>query len=309
MRHASSTQQLAVYETTFQAHPVLTREREQELVRRVSDGDLDARRTILLSNVRLVVKVCYRFLRDGMPLEDLVQEGLIGLMTAVEKFEVERGHKFSTYATWWIRQAAWKAAWELRHIVHVPIDNSTKLNRVGRAWEALARESGSEPTEWEIAERLDMDPEAVAALMAIQMDARSVDAPMTASSTDPSDLDVKNSMPDERHEHPLEAMTREQEVDRVLRVLSEEHRELVERRYGLRDPREESLTYRDVGKFFNMTHQRLHRMETEAFQAVRELFSEERHGTTRVLRRVHEERDSEKVKPSALEEAQMALFY
>ena len=309
MRHASSTQQLAVYETTVQAHPVLTREREQELFRRVSDGDLDARRTILLSNVRLVVKVCYRFLRDGMPLEDLVQEGLIGLMTAVEKFEVERGHKFSTYATWWIRQAAWKAAWELRHIVHVPIDNSTKLNRVGRAWEALARESGSEPTEWEIAERLDMDPEAVAALMAIQMDARSVDAPMSASSTDPSDLDVKNSMPDERHEHPLEAMTREQEVDRVLRVLSEEHRELVERRYGLRDPREESLTYRDVGKFFNMTHQRLHRMETEAFQAVRELFSEERHGTTRVLRRVHEERDSEKVKPSALEEAQMALFY
>ena len=143
MRHASSTQQLAVYETTVQAHPVLTREREQELFRRVSDGDLDARRTILLSNVRLVVKVCYRFLRDGMPLEDLVQEGLIGLMTAVEKFEVERGHKFSTYATWWIRQAAWKAAWELRHIVHVPIDNSTKLNRVGRAWEALARESGS----------------------------------------------------------------------------------------------------------------------------------------------------------------------
>jgi len=309
VRHASSTQQLAVYETTVQAHPVLTREREQELFRRVSDGDLDARRTILLSNVRLVVKVCYRFLRDGMPLEDLVQEGLIGLMTAVEKFEVERGHKFSTYATWWIRQAAWKAAWELRHIVHVPIDNSTKLNRVGRAWEALARESGSEPTEWEIAERLDMEPEAVAALLAIQMDARSVDAPMSASSTDPSDLDVKNSMPDERHEHPLEAMTREQEVDRVLRVLSEEHRELVERRYGLRDPSEEALTYRDVGKFFDVTHQRLHRMETEAFQAVREMFSEEQHGNTRVLRRVHEERDSEKVKPSALEEAQMALFH
>ena len=300
---------MASYESAVAAHPVLSREQERDLFQRYAGGAEDARRTILLSNVRLVVKVCSRFLRDGMPLEDLVQEGLIGLMTAVEKFEVQRGHKFSTYATWWVRQAARKAAWQFRHIVHVPIDNSTKLNRVARAWEALARESGSEPTEWEIAERLDMEPEGVASLLAIRMDARSVDAPMSASSTDPSDLDVKSSMPDERHEHPLEAMTREQEVDRVLRVLSEEHRELVERRYGLRDPSEEALTYRDVGKFFNMTHQRLHRMETEAFQAVRELFSEERHGTTRVLRRVHEERDSEKVKPSALEEAQMALFY
>ena len=304
-----SSNQLAGYESAVDAHPVLSREQERDLFQRYAGGDEAARRTILLSNVRLVVKVCYRFLRDGMPLEDLVQEGLIGLMTAVEKFEVERGHKFSTYATWWVRQAARKAAWQFRHIVHVPIDNSTKLNRVARAWEALARESGSEPTEWEIAERLDMEPEAVAALMAIQLDARSVDAPMSASSTDPSDLDVKSSMPDDRHEHPLEAMTREQEVERVLRVLSEEHRDLVERRYGLWNPHEESLTYRDLGKFFDVTHQRLHRMETEAFQAVRELFSEERHGNTRVLRRVDEERDSEKVKPSALEEAQMSLFH
>lgn len=309
MRRASSTRQLEGYRSSVQAHPVLTREQEQALFARYAEGDLDARRTILLSNVRLVVKVCYRYLRDGMPLEDLVQEGLVGLMTAVEKFEVERGHKFSTYATWWIRQAAQKAAWEYRHIVHVPIHNATKLNRVGRAWETLARERGSEPTEWEIAERLEMEPEAVAALMAIRLDARSVDAPLRESSTDPADLDVKSSMPDDRHEHPLEAMSREQEVDRVLRVLSDEHRELVERRYGLRDPREESLTYRDVGRFFDVTHQRLHRMETEAFQAVRELFSHERHGNTRVLRRAREERDSEQVKPTPLEEAQMALFH
>jgi len=94
VRHTSSTQQFAGYRSAVQAHPVLTREQERELFGRYADGDFDARRTILLSNVRLVVKVCYRYLRDGMPLEDLVQEGLIGLMTAVEKFEVERGHKF-----------------------------------------------------------------------------------------------------------------------------------------------------------------------------------------------------------------------
>ncbi len=308
MRHASSTQ-FAVYKKTVQAHPVLTREQEQDLFRRYADGDEVARRTILLSNVRLVVKVCYRHLRDGMSLEDLVQDGLIGLMTAVEKFEPERGHKFSTYATWWIRQAAQKAAWGYRHIVHVPIHNATKLNRVGRAWEALAQESEAEPTEWDIAERLGMEPEAVAALMAIRMDPRALDAPMRESSTDSNDLSVKDAMPDDREEHPLEAMGREQEVERVLRVLSEEHRELVERRYGIRDPREESQTYRDVGEFFGVTHQRLHQMETQAFQAVRDLFSHEQHGNTRVLRRVDEERDSEQVKPTALEEAQQSLFH
>ena len=159
MRSRLSTRQLPGYEHAVDEHPLLTREQEGELFRRYADGDDDARETILLSNVRLVVKVCGWYMREGMPLEDLVQDGMVGLMTAVEKFEVERGLKFSMYATWWIRQAVQKTAWESRHLVHVPRHHATTLNRVRRAWQELVHELGAEPTDAEIAERLDMGAE------------------------------------------------------------------------------------------------------------------------------------------------------
>ena len=251
-------------------------------------------------------------MREGMPLEDLVQDGMVGLMTAVEKFELERGLKFSTYATWWIRQSVQKTAWESRHLVHVPRHHATTLNRVGRAWQELVHELGAEPTDAEIAERLDMGAENVAALSMLSMTARSLDAPVSESSSEPGALDIKSSLPDDREEHPLESLSRDEEVDRVLRVLSPEHRELLERRYGLLDPREEALTYRDVEEFFGVTHQRLHQMERQAFAAVRRFFSHERSGeredASRVPRRVDEERDSETVEPTAQGEAQLSLF-
>lgn len=312
MRSRSSTRQLPGYEHAVHEYPLLTREQEEELFRRYADGDDDARETILLSNVRLVVKVCGWYMREGMPLEDLVQDGMVGLMTAVEKFQVERGLKFSTYATWWIRQSAQKTAWESRHLVHVPRHHATTLNRVGRAWQELVHELGAEPTDAEIAERLDMGAENVAALSMLSMTARSLDAPVSESSSEPGALDIKSSLPDPREEHPLESLSRDEEVARVLGVLSPEHRELLERRVGLHDPREEALTYRDVAEFFGVTHQRLHQMERQAFAAVRQFFSHERPGERedddRVPRRVDEERDSETVEPTAGDEAQLSLF-
>jgi RNA polymerase sigma factor (sigma-70 family) len=291
------------------AHPILTREQERDLFLRYADGDEDARETILLSNVRLVVKVCGRYLLDGMALEDLVQEGMVGLMTAVEKFEVERGLKFSTYATWWIRQSVQRTSWQSRHPVHVPIGHSTTLNRVRRAWQELIQQLGEEPTDEEIAERLDMDPAEVAALTTLSMTSRSLDAPMRESSTDSDALDIKSSLPDDREEHPLEWLSRDEEVARALRVLSPKHRELLERRYGLRDPREEALTYREVVDVFGVTHQRLHQMETQAFAAVRRMFPRERNDQAPSnIHAVDEARDSETVEPSPQDEPQLSLF-
>ena len=171
---------------------------------------------------------------------------------------------------------------------------------------------GAEPTDAEIAERLDMDAENVAALSMLSMAARSLDAPVSESSSEPGALDIKSSLPDPREEHPLESLSRDEEVARVLGVLSPEHRELLERRVGLHDPREEALTYRDVAEFFGVTHQRLHQMERQAFAAVRQFFSHERPGERedddRVPRRVDKERDSETVEPTAGDEAQLSLF-
>lgn len=291
------------------SHPVLTREQERDLFLRYADGDDDARETILLSNVRLVAKVCGWYMRDGTVLEDLVQDGMVGLMTAVEKFEVERGLKFSTYATWWIRQAVQRTSWESRHPVHVPIRHSTTLNRVSKAWQELAQQLGEEPTDEEIAERLDMDLDEVAALTTLSMRARSLDAPVRESSSDSDAVDIKNSLPDDREEHPLEWLSRDEEVARALRVLSPEHRELLERRYGLVDPREEALTYRDVVDFFGVTHQRLHQMETQAFAAVRRMFPRERADHVPSSRHVVDDaRDSETVEPEAQDEPQLSLF-
>jgi RNA polymerase primary sigma factor len=242
-------------------------------------------------------------------LEDLVQDGMVGLMTAVEKFEVERGLKFSTYATWWIRQSVQRTSWESRHPVHVPKHHSTTLNRMRRAWQELAQQLGEEPTEEQIAERLDMDPAEVTALTMLSMTARSLDAPVRESSSDADTLDIKSSLPDDREEHPLEWLSRDEEVARALRVLSPEHRELLERRYGLRDPREEASTYRDVVDFFGVTHQRLHQMETQAFAAVRQMFPRERADHAPSYRHiVDEERDSETVEPEAQDEPQLSLF-
>lgn len=308
MRYDPQTRQLPGYERAVEEHPVLSREQEQVLFRRYADGDDEAFTTILLSNVRLVAKVSSWYMREGLPFEDLVQDGLIGLMSAVEKFQPERGHKFSTYATWWVRQAVQRAAWEYRHVVHVPQGHSTTLNRLRKTWQEMAQELGAEPTDAQIAERMGMEPEAISALVTMTTEWRSLDAPLGTSS-DPGEVDIKDVLPDERDEHPIEALSREEEVERVLRVLSEQHRQLVERRYGIRDPREESQSYRSVEEFFGVSPQRLQQMETQAFQAVRELFSHEQHGSTRVIRRVDEKRDSEQVARSALEEAQMTLFH
>jgi RNA polymerase primary sigma factor len=259
------------YGPTVQDYPLLTKEQEQDLFRRYNGGDQDAWTTLILSNVRLVAKVATWFLRSGIPYSDLVQEGFIGLIQAMDRYQVERGHKFSTYATWWIRQTVQRAAWEYQHIVHVPVNHGTELRRVRAAWQKLSHELGREPTEAEVAVVLDIEAEEVSAILAVAMDWYSLDAPASGSTDDPAPTDFKDILPEKQNEHPLETMAREQDIARVLKSVTPRQRRVLEERYGLDDENRQGKPLREMEESFGVSRQRLHELESQALQMARRL--------------------------------------
>jgi len=259
------------YGSTVQDYPVLTKAQEQDLFRRYNRGEQAAWTTLILSNVRLVAKVATWFMRTGIPYADLVQEGFVGLIQAMDRYQVERGHKFSTYATWWIRQTVQRAAWEYRHIVHVPVNHGTELRRVRSQWQTLSHDLGREPTEREVAESLDMDTEEVSAILAVAMDWYSLDAPTSGSGDDPAPTDFKDILEEEEDEHPLEALSREEDVERVLNSITPRQRRVLEERYGLDDDDRQGKPLREMEQSFGVSRQRLHELESQALQVARRL--------------------------------------
>lgn len=249
--------------------PLLRREDEIEVARRIREGGPEAElaKVILTNaNLRLVVSIARQYGYRGMPLSDLVQEGNIGLMRAVEKFEPERGFKFSTYASWWIRQSIIRAIESQVRTIRIPIYKLEVVNKVRHMQKELHHELGYEPPLEEIAERLGLDVRKVTALMRLTREPMSLDAPVA----DDTESSLGDFLADEDATAPSEAIEEaslKDEINQVLCGLSAREEKVLRMRYGIGEPTHYSLEA--IGAQFNLTRERIRQIELKALQKLR----------------------------------------
>ena len=243
--------------------PLLTAEQEQELAKRVAGGDQAAKDKLIESNLRLVVSIAKKFTGHGVPFLDLIQEGNIGLMRAVDKFDYTMGNKFSTYATWWIRQSVTRAIAETGHTIRVPVHMDGKINRINREYKVLSQELGREPTMEEAAKRLNMPVGELEDTMKISRDPVSLDKPIG----DENDSYLGDMIEDKNSLSPSESAElsmRNEQIRQTLDTLDDRERKIIEMRFGLND--QAPMTLDEVGKKFHLTRERVRQLEARALR-------------------------------------------
>ena len=246
--------------------PLLTAEQETELARAAQAGDEDARRRLSEANLRLVVSVAKRYAGRGLPFLDLIQEGNLGLMKAAEKFEPERGFKFSTYATWWIRQSITRAIADQGRTIRIPVHLVESINRVIKTAGDLLRKNGRVPTVEEIAVRLDMEPARVRELLQLAQDPISLETPVGEE----EDAHLEDFIQDEEAGVPVDEAGRQllrRELFSVLKSLTPREERVIALRFGLEDGR--ARTLEELGKEFNVTRERVRQIEAKALRKLR----------------------------------------
>ena len=245
---------------------LLSHEDESALSIRVAEGDELAKQILAESNLRLVVSIAKRYVGRGLLFLDLIQEGNIGLMKAVDKFDYDKGFKFSTYATWWIRQAITRALADQARTIRVPVHMVETINKMARIQRQLTLELNREPSEDEIAEKMGVTPEKVREVMKISQDPVSLETPIGEE----DDSHLGDFIRDERSLSPEEYTTNEilkEEIKDVLSTLQEREKEVLELRFGLIDGT--SHTLEEVGKRFNVTRERIRQIEAKALRKLR----------------------------------------
>lgn len=270
--HVSSDQSMTiddpvkVYLKEIGRVPLLTSEEEVELAIRISEGDVSAKQRLSEANLRLVVSIAKRYLGRGMQFLDLIQEGNLGLIKAVEKFDYTKGFKFSTYATWWIRQAITRAIADQARTIRIPVHMVETINKVKKVQSLLLHQNGHEPSPDEIAEEIDMPVDKVREIMRVAQEPVSLETPIGEE----EDSHLGDFIPDNDAPAPADAashtMLREQLSD-VLSTLTPREAKVLKLRFGLEDGR--SRTLEEVGKEFNVTRERIRQIEAKALRKLR----------------------------------------
>ncbi|KXT78635.1 RNA polymerase sigma factor RpoD [Streptococcus sp. DD13] len=246
--------------------PLLTSEEEKELALAVEAGDVEAKQRLAEANLRLVVSIAKRYVGRGMQFLDLIQEGNMGLMKAVDKFDYSKGFKFSTYATWWIRQAITRAIADQARTIRIPVHMVETINKLVREQRNLLQELGQDPTPEQIAERMDMTPDKVREILKIAQEPVSLETPIGEE----DDSHLGDFIEDEVIENPVDYTTRvvlREQLDEVLDTLTDREENVLRLRFGLDDGKMRTLE--DVGKVFNVTRERIRQIEAKALRKLR----------------------------------------
>jgi RNA polymerase primary sigma factor len=264
----SSMDSLQLYLKDIGRVRLLTAQQEVELAKRIERGDLDAKQKMVEANMRLVVSIAKHYCNKGLPLLDLIQEGTLGLGRAVERFDYRKGFKFSTFATWWIRQAVTRALADKARTVRIPVHMIEKVNKIIHTESSLTQELGREPTPEDIAAELECTVAEVREALRVIQQPVSLDTPVGED----GETLLGDLVEDKLAECPFERASdaeRQEELSRALACLPRREREVIEMRYGIGSGRERTLE--EVGRAFNITRERVRQIEIRVLKKLRTL--------------------------------------
>lgn len=250
--------------------PILSMEDEQSLAYRARAGDAAARERMISSNLRLVVSVAKKYNNCGLPLPDLIEEGNLGLIKAVEKFQPEKGYRFSTYATWWIRQSIVRALAKHTRTIRLPVNVAETVNRFARTLRGIVQKLGRDPTSREIADEMSMSQEQVARIMEMLQTPSSLEAEIGLNEGN----SLKDVLEDRGITSPIEATAikrRQENIRTILGMLSDQEQRVVSLRFGLDDG--DPKTLETIGHAFGLTRERIRQIESSALKKLRRLLS------------------------------------
>ncbi|MDD3669837.1 MAG: sigma-70 family RNA polymerase sigma factor [Spirochaetales bacterium] len=257
---------LSMYLKEINRIPLMTREEEEIIARKAAEGDPASRKRLIEANLRFVVNVAKKYQNQGLPLIDLINEGNIGLMNAIEKYDVDRGYHFISYAVWWIKQSILKAICEKSRTVRLPLNRANELLQIQKAQRVVMHDTGEEPTMEELGEITQMDPKLIGDLLSISKEMVSLDAPVFG---DPSNSTVGDFIEDNYRSADdivMENSLRD-DINDALAMLTEKERDIIEMRYGLNGAIPMSL--KEIGELYNLTKERIRQIEKKALERMK----------------------------------------
>jgi RNA polymerase primary sigma factor len=254
---------LSMYMKELNKLPLITHEEEVELFNKIKKGDLRARNKMIESNLRFVVKIAKKYQNQGLPLADLIDEGNIGLMTALEKYDVDKGYHFISYAVWWIRQSIMKAINEKSRAVRLPLNRSNELLQIQKAQKNLMHKFGEEPSVDMLAQATNLEPTIVKTLVSVSKDMVSLDAPVFKDNETSNIGDYIESDLASPDQQVMETLMRE-DINEALNQLSDKEKDIIEHRFGLNNKSQMSL--KEIGEIYNLTKERIRQIEKRAIQ-------------------------------------------